>query len=624
MILRLWIYLTLAVVDVESFAVNNHQPKTGSSSRKPKRDKYSNNTAQQKQKGYELRSSGKKIKRTKPPKWETEGDLLFSLHSEKHDSKLEKLLKDYPDNPQAFLKAYFDSSETTRDELKKENNQKHSVPSNTVLKQEAVATSLTTSTFLWGDLSVGPILAPKLKTLFEAPMPIQSVAFASLAKKGSKSSNVVIASPTGTGKTLSYLLPIIATTKRDVCCSTMIVTPTLELAFQIQRVVDQLWDLDPQGRSTLYVVTPIEDGSLTRPEQIQSLSIAEIKMRKTPIIAGTPKSLASIISYCQNNNVDLLKNLSTVVLDEADRLLQTELAAREDTRSVLLDSPTVQLIEMMERMKISFNMNSKNRVRLVCASATVGRTLRRQIMELTGASSVDNAADLVTADSRTGKDEEKRKISLLPQTILHYYIVCPNFKKDDNGLVDAILKSLSTLPPAPALVFPGNVGVIKMADSLNERGGMDEVYTLRDNFHLNDASSESEQSWSDTPIFVVGEKFSRGLDIPSIKYVFLTSPPATAAAYAHLAGRTGRAGSSGTVFTLVQDMTDAQRLASLSNSLGICFYSFDAPSNEGDEDYSSLSVIELKKLLRERGLKVGGKKSELIERLQNGNSITCS
>lgn len=623
MILHALIYLAFAVVNVESFAVNNHEPKTGSSTRKPKRDKYSNNTAQQKQKGYELRSSGKKIKRTKPPKWETEGDLLFSLHGEKHDSKLEKLLKDYPDNPQAFLEAYFYSSETTCDELKKENNQKHSDKSGTGLKQDAAATSLTNSTFLWGDLSVGPILAPKLKTFFEAPTPIQSAAFASLVKRGSKSSNVVIASPTGTGKTLSYLLPIIATTKRDACCSAMIVTPTLELAFQIQRVVDQLWDLDPQGRSALYVVTPIEDGSLTHPEQIQSLSIAEIKMRKTPIIAGTPKSLSSIISYCQNNNVDLLKNLSTVVLDEADRLLQTELAAREDTRRVLLDSPTVQLIEMMERMRISFNINSKNRVRLVCASATVGRTLRRQIMELTGASSVDNAADLVTADSRTGKDEEKRKISLLPQTILHYYIVCPNFKKDDNRLVDAILKTLSRLPPAPALVFPSSVGVIKMADSLNERGGLDEVYTLRDNFHLNGASSESEQSWSDTPVFVVGEKFSRGLDIPSIKYVFISSSPATAAAYTHLAGRTGRAGSSGTVFTFVQDMTDAQRLASLSNSLGISFCSFDAPSNEGDEDYSSLSVIELKELLRERGLKVGGKKSELIERLQNGKSTKC-
>jgi superfamily II DNA/RNA helicase len=593
---------------VEAFAFNK-QPKRGR--------KHNSKNAQQKQNGYALRSSGKRINRTKPPKWETKGDLLFSLNSNEIDSNLKTLLNNH-ECPQAFLEAYFESLETARNELKKDGYKQtqSAFPINYSSKQEKVNVPSAT---IWGDISVGPILAPKLKKAFEAPTPIQSAAFASLSKKGSKSSNVVIASPTGTGKTLSFILPIVATTKRDNCCSAMIVTPTMDLAFQIQRVVDQLWDLDIQERSALYVVTmPEDDKSLTDPDQIQCLNIAEIKMRKTPIIAGTPKSLLSMLSYCQENNIGIFNNLSTLVLDEADRLLHTDLAAREDTKNVLLDSPTVQLIELLERMKISLNLNAKHRIRLVCASATIGRTLRRQIMDLTGSSSIDKAAHLVTADCRTGKDEEKRKISLLPQTIRHNYIVCPDLNKDEYGLVDGILKTLLTLPPAPTLVFPGNVGVIKMADSLNEQGSLDEVYTLRDNFHTNSVSSaDSLQSWSDTPIFVVGEKFSRGLDIPGIKYVFLSSPPTTAATYTHLAGRTGRAGSDGTVFTFVHNMSDAKRIVLLSKSLGISFSSVDTSSIESDEDYSSLSVTELKKLLRERGLKVSGKKSELVERLKN-------
>ena len=40
-------------------------------------------------------------------------------------------------------------------------------------------------------------------------------------------------------------------------------------------------------------------------------------------------------------------------------------------------------------------------------------------------------------------------------------------------------------------------------------------------------------------------------------------------------------------------------------------------SLSSDVDYSEMTVAELKDLLRDRGLKVGGKKSELIERLMS-------
>jgi hypothetical protein len=36
-------------------------------------------------------------------------------------------------------------------------------------------------------------------------------------------------------------------------------------------------------------------------------------------------------------------------------------------------------------------------------------------------------------------------------------------------------------------------------------------------------------------------------------------------------------------------------------------------------DYSSMTVAELKDILRSKGLKVGGKKSELIERLEESS-----
>ena len=52
----------------------------------------------------------------------------------------------------------------------------------------------------------------------------------------------------------------------------------------------------------------------------------------------------------------------------------------------------------------------------------------------------------------------------------------------------------------------------------------------------------------------------------------------------------------------------------------------EAPVDEGDdepaaaaaEDFGSLTVVELKALLRERGLPVSGRKAELVARLEGG------
>ena len=40
------------------------------------------------------------------------------------------------------------------------------------------------------------------------------------------------------------------------------------------------------------------------------------------------------------------------------------------------------------------------------------------------------------------------------------------------------------------------------------------------------------------------------------------------------------------------------------------------------EEFETMTVPELKELLREKGLKVGGKKSELIERLSENSTVT--
>ena len=269
-------------------------------------------------------------------------------------------------------------------------------------------------------------------------------------------------------------------------------------------------------------------------------------------------------------------------------------------------------------------------------------------MEITNASSIEKGSVLITADDRTGKDKVKRKSSLLPNSIQHVYAVATSVnakEKEENTLIMSLLKSMKHLDSGSSIIFPGKVGVQTVAHQLQVTHGLTGIKTLRNSDNINNLEENRKKSWNNTPIFVIGEKFGRGLDIADVEYVFISSPPTSPAAYAHLAGRTGRAGNHGVAVTFVRDFKEAKRLLILSNKLGIHFDSIDSVQDvknsvvdhealiqsddvnetskvnvdqeKVEENLSKLNVGALKDLLRERNLKVSGRKSELISRLKD-------
>merc|ERR1711862_414254 len=88
----------------------------------------------------------------------------------------------------------------------------------------------------WGTISVGPLLRNKLiQNGLKAPTKIQEVAFPII----SKGNNAVIASPTGTGKSLAFLIPIICRFGYKIPYFAIIVTPSIELTKQIQNTIEE-------------------------------------------------------------------------------------------------------------------------------------------------------------------------------------------------------------------------------------------------------------------------------------------------------------------------------------------------------------------------------------------------
>jgi len=464
---------------------------------------------------------------------------------------------------------------------------------------------------LWGTLPVGPVIKRRLIEWPE-PTPVQTTAFSIIASK--RLNNAVIASPTGTGKTLAYLVPLLATRNRKVPCGIIIVAPTVELALQIQREADKLWPPETSdlkaATSAVHVVG--EHRNQNPSTQEESLLLCH-QIGGAPILAGTPRMLRELLNELDDNVGDQIvqsiatsiqSNLKTVVLDEADRLLRTEGAARDASdkkqpqhnisNKRKKKTPT-QCEILLSELPISLN-----RLQIICASATVGRTLRRQLMDLLRSPSMDKAAELITADARaTGKNVDKRRSSLLPNTLEHSYRLLMSSdtgarRKNDThqdtleALCDVLANSLK---PAPTLIFPGRVGVDAVRQSLVTSLGLQNLRSLSD-VSSGDEGGEKTGGWQDMPVYVVPDKFGRGLDLPDLVNVILLSPPSSAAGYAHLAGRTGRNGRSGHVVTLVRPR-EAPRLVAIAELLGPSFDDVLASNTEvADADVIDVKQVE--------------------------------
>lgn len=118
------------------------------------------------------------------------------------------------------------------------------------------------------------------------------------------SSNLVLLSPTGTGKTLAFLLPIVA--ELDPACvevQVLILVPSRELAIQIESVLREM--------GTGFKVNAVYGG--------RSGSKDKVDLKHRPaILVGTPGRVSDHIHY---KNFPT-KDIKTLVLDEFDKSLE--------------------------------------------------------------------------------------------------------------------------------------------------------------------------------------------------------------------------------------------------------------------------------------------------------------
>ena len=237
------------------------------------------------------------------------------------------------------------------------------------------------------------VLKTPLKELWEqkafpAPTAIQNRVFEPL----NKGESFIAISPTGTGKTLAYLLPILNKLEANKELQALVIAPSQELAKQIGTVAEE-W-AKPLGIKTQIIL-----GGANFKRQQDALK------DKPEMIIATPGRLLELAS--KSNKVKL-HQVKTVVFDEADYIWH------RDNRQAALD--------LQKKLMRDTNY--------VWFSATVSDELRQMMMESEG------AIQLLHSDT----DHQTLNIE-------HHYLLTQNRQKLTQ------LKRLAQVEDMQALVF---------------------------------------------------------------------------------------------------------------------------------------------------------------------------
>ncbi|KAI8969781.1 DEAD-domain-containing protein [Trametes punicea] len=450
---------------------------------------------------------------------------------------------------------------------------------------------------------------------FMDPTPIQAQTIP-LALKGK---DVVGVAETGSGKTLAYGLPILhhllteaysrpisnSKTRRPV--RALILAPTRELALQVSSHLNACLtpaDIDSEG--TTAAGDAPEDN--TKENSSQNKGKAKAKAQPSKEQASKPKhpplmSVAAIVGGMSaqkqrrilSRGVDVLvatpgrlwdiiqeatqiENLRFLVLDEADRMIETgHFAELDNILRLTLRKSDEEVIEPENTLGAEDGEaeDSKEGVRAgelqtFVFSATLSKDLQRNLRKRSRTRRRKNEKPASTLDDLLlrldFRDPEPAVVDISPAgsvvaTLTESKIECLTSDKD------AYLYYFLLRYPGRTLVFLSSIDGIRRLLPLLELL----------NFHAYPLHSQLEQRqrlknldrFKSTPgaVLLATDIAARGLDIPAVDHVVHYQAPRTADAYVHRNGRTARAMRRG--FSLLMCAPDERRIVkALMHSLG--------------------------------------------------------
>ena len=359
----------------------------------------------------------------------------------------------------------------------------------------------------------------------------------------------IIQSPTGSGKTLSFLIPTLEDASPGL--STVILAPTRELATQLHQWAMVLAGTRKMSKKVmlcvsgipgeLEVVDPLEEEEEeTKNGEPGSSSSGKgnedavpLQAKSPNVVIGTPKKVLEML----NNGTFAVRNLRRVVLDECDKLIAPMNPQRATwrTRERREKHPRpASLVLTYIRKQLQ-----RRQLQLICTSATADMGVKEELRHL-GWSTEFPVIQCST--SRT-----------TPSVIQHHYMIVKNKENAVLDKIDLLVNHfLHANDGQPGLVFIHRGAKIDRFVWNLRRKGL-RVVALYEK--MND-SEEYEEFLTrfqagEIQLAVGTEETVRGLDFPWVQTVYIMEVPRTAQEYLHLCGRVGRVGRAGQAVVLL-------------------------------------------------------------------------
>jgi len=346
----------------------------------------------------------------------------------------------------------------------------------------------------FSSLGLSPILLKNIeKQDYKSIYPIQEQAIPAILKK----QDVLGIAKTGSGKTASYVLPLLhqlegSKPAKNRHIKTLILVPTRELAVQVGEVVD----LFSEGLSASVKSLAVYGGVSINPQMI--------KLQGVQLLIATPGRLLDLIT----SKAISLSEVETLVFDEADKMLN--LGFQEEVNKIISLCPT-------KRQNILF-------------SATLSEDIEKitqLVLHQPIVIKIDTEEYTIDQIEQTGYFISEEKKGPLLRFLIH---------KEN---MQQVLVFTSSTYKADAVTEKLNKNGIE-ARAIHSKKSQGARLEALNRFKA-----------GKTRVLVTTDLLARGIDIQFLPYVINYELPRSPKDYIHRIGRTGRAEASGEAISFV-------------------------------------------------------------------------